>query len=229
MKTLCLLLMLAVLVVAAAPVAAFTGSLSSSNSEINGTGFWVNQSLLPPAEQPNWIPATINWTVTQNINQSWHFDYVLSVYRAEVSHFVLETSQSFTNQDIFNLQGHSGAVNVGWHNVGPGNPSIPSNVYGIKFDSTVGTNLHVSFDSWRAPVWGDFYSKCGNVGGTQNTAWNAGFSTTDTDPISPAANGSLLNHILVPDTTVVPEPGSMMALGAGIIAMLASTRRRERR
>jgi hypothetical protein len=68
------------------------------------------------------------------------------------------------------------------------------------------------------PTWGDFYARCGvrneHQQGTTtwNSAWNTGFTTSDTDPTNPAGSGSVdgtvnYSHLLVPDT-VVPEPVS---------------------
>jgi hypothetical protein len=100
----------------------------------------------------------------------------------------------------------------------PSNPSMPADVYGVKFsigDEGVAepqyTNIIISFDSDRDPIWGDFYAKCGKVGGTQNTIWNEGFLIAD--PLVAPSDGSVLNHILVPDT--IPEPTTIMLLGLG--------------
>jgi hypothetical protein len=133
------------------------------------------------------------------------------VYGADVSHFILETSETFTEDNIFNLSSPGTGVEVGAFSSGGGNPSMPTNVYGIKFDSTAGTNVTISFDSDRDPVWGDFYAKCGATGGTQNTVWNEGFASVD--PVSPVQNGTIDNHILVPNT--VPEPMTVALLGLG--------------
>ena len=92
---------------------------------------------------------------------------------------------------------------------------------GVK-QETGGLTTHTfTFDSSRVPVWGDFYGK----GGPDSFAYNAGFLVAD--PILPAANGSILNHILRPDTlTQVPEVGATVALlGIGALAMGLSRRR----
>lgn len=63
------------------------------------------------------------------------------------------------------------------------------------------------------------------VGGTQNTVWNAGF--TAVDPTDAVDHGSIGNHIIVPDS-VIPEPSSMMALGAGLMGLSGLVIRRRR-
>lgn len=203
---------------------AYTGSLTAPTG-LHGTGFWINDPQDPQA-YPGWFPATISWEVTYNPGGWWRYSYTLQVYRAAVSHFTIETSPDFGPNDIFNATGGFGHYTIGTWNPGPGNPYMPESIYGIKFDETAGTTLNVAFDSYREPVWGDFYAKCGAVGGTQNTAWNAGFSAPD--PEDPIGNGSVAFHILVPDTTVViPEPSGLIALSAGVLGALGLMRRRK--
>ena len=194
---------------------AYIGSLQVADGELNGTGFWITDN-----SEPAWFPAELSWSVTQNVNLTWHYEYNLNVYRADVSHFVIETSQTFGSADLINpdYPGASYAIGTWDSSQGNSNPSIPGPVYGVKFNignAAVSepqyTNINVIFDSTRAPVWGDFYAKCGAVGGTQNTIWNESFLTAD--PLSGPADGSVLNHILVPDS--IPEPATMMLLGLG--------------
>ena len=89
--------------------------------------------------------------------------------------------------------------------------------------------MRISFDSWRSPVWGDFYAKCGSGPLGDNTAWNTGFTSPDTDPSAPPANGSVDYHILVPnsyETQAIPEPGTLALLGLGLAGIALWKRRR---
>ena len=215
-RLMCKLIVLS-LIVLATGAKAFTGNLSSPANELDGTGFWVTEG------------TTITWAVTQ-MSGFWNYDYTLVVPRADISHFIIEVSDNFTGNDFWNVQvlqggvtstglGLSTAPPVGNPGQQP-NPFMPADIYGIKFDGTSGTTLQVNFNSSRAPKWGDFYAKCGNVGGTQNTVWNLGFA--DADPIALAADGSLAYHMLVPDT--VPEPASVIALMTGIVGLIVRRR-----
>jgi len=201
----------------ASPAAAFAGSLSSADLSIYGTGNWIMTG-----------PTQIEWSVFQNPDNSWHYSYLFSHPAGETSHFILETSTNFTRDDFLNPAGDYGSTDIGWHDQSPGNPNLPSPIYGIKFDDTWGLNSLFEFDSYRVPVWGDFYAKNGQAGGFgPNTAWNAGFGMADTDPIAPPADGTIENHILVPDTQLVPipEPTTLLLVGAGLISAFVVRRR----
>jgi hypothetical protein len=174
-------------------------------------------------------PTTLSWNGTDNLDGTWHYDYVLSHPSGGTSHFLLEVSTNFTLDDIFNAGGDFEDVLLGTWTSQNGNPNLPGPLFGLKFDEAEGNVTNIYFDSDRRPVWGDFYAKNGNSGGYGvNTAWNAGF--LDIDPSAPAADGSLANHLLVPDSfgTVVPEPSSLLLLGAGLVGVAIVVRRRKR-
>ncbi len=184
------------------------GSISGATGQMEGTGFWVYDN-----GDNDWTPATMTWNVTRNVNLTWHYEYTLSVHHAAISHLIIETCDTFGASNISNAVHPAQSVSIGMQSQNAGNPSLPSPMYGIKFDSTVGTTVNISFDSDRAPIWGDFYAKCGNVGGTQNTVWNESF--LDSDPTAPAGDGSINNHILVPGCSTIPEPATIALLGLG--------------
>jgi hypothetical protein len=160
-KLLCMLAVLS-LAFAAVGAGAYTGSLSSTASEMDGTGFWIDEG------------STIAWTVTPMAGY-WNYDYTLTVPRAEISHFIIEVSENFTSNDFWDVQVMQGGVSsteLNWFTAPPvgdpdqqPNPFLPADIYGIKFDGTSGTTLQVNFNSSRMPTWGDFYAKCGNAGG----------------------------------------------------------------
>jgi len=235
-----LVLLLSASLCAAAPTISYTGKLASDYTGANSTsadgmitanGGWNNVDH----------PVTLSWRVS--LDSVWHYEYVLTVPDGNlggggISHMLLETSESFTANNIWNLSWSDTLIG---NNYGPGepgksNPGIPGDLFGIKFDkvSEAGEviSFSVDFYSDRNPVWGDFYSKDGvqNVKGvkTDNTAWNAGFTSPDTDPSDDPDNGSIGSHLLVPDTqtTRVPAPAALAlgALGVGITNWLRRKR-----
>lgn len=191
----------------------YSGGLSSNSGGIHLEG--------------SWGPVNLNWNVTQNSQGTWDYLYNLNCGGRAISHFVLETSTSFTSQNIWLA---NGPVTIGLWTSQQGNPQLPEPVHGIKFSATGQTALTYSFTSDRAPVWGDFYTR----DGSGYYAWNGGFAHPDTDPLALPANGSVGNHVLVPDTVShhdtnsVPEPGSI-ALGlCALGGMLGGVVRRRR-
>jgi hypothetical protein len=96
-------------------------------------------------------------------------------------------------------------------------PDLPGDAYGIKFNITgAPTTVVAEFDTAHSPTWGDFYV-CGGLAGP--AAWNEGFTLID--PNDPPADGSILNHILVPGPgTEIPEPSVAALLLAGALLCL---------
>ncbi len=194
----------------AATATMFSGSLSSASGQIGGVGDWINPG-----------PISIAWEVT-DLGTHYHYKYTLTVPRIDFSHFIVEVSPLATMGDFSNLAGpFQGTPGIGDYDQTNGNPNIPAQVHGLKFDNTSGTNVVFQFDSVRVPVWGDFYAKGG--GTPTNQAWNAGFTLPD--PTVPAAGGTVDNHILVPDSKVVPEPATMAVLLTGLITLVPRRRR----
>lgn len=193
------------------------GSLSSPSQLIVG-GNWVDSGYV------------VSYEVTQNMNGTWHYEYSLRTLSGggltpNTSHFVLQLSENINPQtDLFNFSGPIADIEYGTFGPSPGNPGFPAgeSIFGMKINTTNGV-ADFSFDSVRAPMWGDFYAK-----GASDFAYNSDlgvFVANANDYLSPAmgALGQPLNKILVPDT-VIPAPGAAALLGLG--GLLAARRRR---
>jgi hypothetical protein len=158
----------------------------------------------------------------------WHYKYTLTVHTdqaAGISHLNIETSEDFTEDKLENST-WDGETEIGLLQSNPGSP-MPEAMNGIKFDELPGGDTFVvEFDSLRLPIWGDFFAK----GGASSVVYNAGFGSPDSDPdpidpfLNPPANVS--DHILVPDTSELPEPASMAILALGGVFVLVRRRRK---
>jgi hypothetical protein len=130
--------------------------------------------------------------------------------------------------DFINTQGYSlGNLEVNTFD-GTGtskpNPYMPGSVYGLKFEdmfsdpgdpvydgsgNLVAQSWILTFDSFRNPMWGDFYAVDGAApkgsADAYAAAFNSGFG---------GLNGA---NIAVPDTSYVPGPGAVLLgiLGLG--------------
>ncbi len=203
----------------------YSGSLSSGDGGLTGTGGWVNT----PGKS-----VTFGWTVTENADLSWHYHYEFNStgLQGDLGHLVLETGADLTAGDIWNALPDIVAGDPQSYSAAQGNPSLPETVFGLKFQPFSGSVGIMDFDSSAAPGWGDFYAKGGAKSGH---LWNTGF--TASDPIAVAQGGSLDYHVLVPMlnnsvtardvgpeplTSAVPAPGALLlgSLGAGLLSWL---------
>ena len=154
-----------------------------------------------------------------------------------VSHFALDTSDNCTNTSncVYNLTINSisiaqSSLIFGGNTSANGDPNFPGSFFGVRFPGQINpaTNsnqlpLYVEFDSNRVPVYGDFYLKLGQGGGTLpngGSGWNTG-------SINHASN-NILDFVARPDTITVdnPEPSTLAMIGGALI--LASFRFRRR-
>ena len=193
----------------------FTGS-AVFESGLIANGSWAGSSL------------QLNWTVYQDPDGSWYYDYVLIVPEKDISHVVFEAPPTFRQDDLFSLTWPDKLTEVGMHTSANGNPDIPASFYGIKFDSPKegSTSWHIRFATWQGPAWGDFYARDGRTGQGWNSAWNLGFTGPDTDPADPPQDGSIANHVLVPGAPRVqsPESGTLMLVGLALLILPAMLR-----
>ena len=163
----------------------------------------------------------------------------------EISHWILELSPSITANNytdiirdvmLFDPDNPTTTSSVvveaprtySPSDPGNSNPGLPGDIYGLKFDTGTSADLYgYSFLSTRAPIWGDFYAKDGVIptGGGDVYMYNSAFGTDPT-----GATTDFSGWIPVPDTTngtPAPEPGTLLLLGAGLLALgLRRSRRR---
>lgn len=204
----------------------YSGTLSLLNDQLVATASWGNKSLTPP--------TSLFWEVIQS-GSYYDYRYVLTVPTKDISHMIIETSGNVVlGADLMNfslLGGPGNPSSPDTYTSANGNPNMPSGgLYGVKFDATTGsTQWTIAFRSTRAPVWGDFYAKCGGL--TEiNTVYNYGFSGglfNATDYVTRDGTANDLK-LAVPDTVgaVVPDMSSLMGGLVGLPAVLGYAIRR---
>ncbi|MEN6576309.1 MAG: hypothetical protein ABFD90_08200 [Phycisphaerales bacterium] len=224
----------------AAPVS-YMGKLAYGGTGADGT--LIVNSVGP---QAGWLsPITsVSWQVDNTTTPGlWHYEYTITVrdggdLSTDIQCVILETSSTFSWNDLDSVSSTPADwiadVEIGsfsWSH----NRNLPSSVYGVLFGTAVvdPTTLTIGFDSDRMPVWGDLYARSFAVNGSYNTLANAGWESVidDIDPTTPASDGSILDHILVPDSVgtqdvEVPAPGAILlaTLGTSLAGWLRCRR-----
>ncbi len=179
-----------------------TGTLSwtEDNSELYATEAWAQAG------------TTITWTLSQNADGSLHYAYTFAIAEKKaLSHLILQVSPGFDVDEERDYFGGSGYTVVSEPYSTDGNPGIPAveddSWRGLKFEGfSEAIQWTIEFDSYRLPMWGDFYAKDGKDGGDDVIAYNSSFGDSDG-----------LYKIVVPDTAYVPIPGAVLlgVLGLG--------------
>lgn len=208
---------------------------------VDGTATNTITNLSGVVATGGWNPATgtgfsITSTVTQFVDQTgsivYEYDYSVTVPRKDISHIIIGVSQppSGTNYQYWQgtVDNHTTTlIPFAYTDTsnGQSNPNLPTppGLYGIKFAGN-GTSLSLTFFSYNAPVWQDFYAKDGKDGGVKVTAWNTGFGATT----SPFAS----SYIIGPDSMgggfqPVPLPPAVWLLGSGLVGLGAWSRFRK--
>ena len=162
---------------------------------------------------------TVSWVITNPVAGTWHYSYTFSGTATTVgqglSHFILDTSDTCINvaagtlADPNCITNNAVTVSPANYTSAPSNPNFPvgADIIGVKFNVVGGPALPVTitFDSDRAPVYGDFYVKVAN----STTAYNNGLGNE--------ATSTLLSDFIARPGDATPEPGSALLMLAGVL------------
>jgi hypothetical protein len=208
----------------------YTGNITStSGGGLIATGPWNNGG------------ATLSWAVDNTTNAGyWTYNYSFDISTSKaISHVIIELSPTITRDNfdelVIDISSGSDPDAPKTYTLQSGNPGIPGDIYGVKWDTTADPlDYDFSIITVRAPIWGDFYAKDGKSGGADVIAYNTNFGNDTTTAIG---NGNAGGWLLIPDTTgggggqetPVPEPGTFVLLGSGLVALGLFGRRKLRK
>jgi hypothetical protein len=202
-----MVLLLVMSPMASAQLGSYQGCLSTDDGGIVATGAWDYYGL------------KLCWDIQEQADNSWFYQYWFSlpdgspIQYGNPSHFIMSVSPDVTERDFWGFNGSLTELRVGDDNPFDDAPGLfPA----LKLDYE---QTYYSFYSWRVPTLQDFYTKDGTAGGYgANTAWNSGYGDALPAGFS-LADYAQYGKILAPDTgtTVVPEPGTMLLFGLGLV------------
>jgi len=155
--------------------------------------------------------------ITNPVVGTWHYSYTVSGTATTggqgLSHLILDTSDTCINvaagtlADPNCITNNAVTISPGKYISAPSNPNFPAgaSIIGVKFNVVGGPALPVTltFDSDRAPVYGDFYAKVAN----STTAYNNGLGIETTS--------TLLSDFIAMPGELTPEPGTAALMLAG--------------
>lgn len=183
------------------------GSITSGNGGIIVGGDWESVAT----------DVSLGWSISDT-GSAYQYNYYFESPTPSLSHFILQVSDNFNTTNIIQIS-DAGYELGDFSGENPSNPGMDVDppLYGIKYEGfgEEGTAFTLTLLSDRAPMLGDFYAK----GGEDSFAFNSGYG----DRVGA--------NILVPDTVShpVPEPGTMLLLGSGLIGIAGWGRKRFRK
>lgn len=212
---------------------ALSGFISNDTGTLIGSSAWGDGD--GTIDSVSGRDSILSWDVDFGVTNAgtWTYSYTFEVDEKSPSHVIIELSESFTANNIFAGTTPEGEGPEVFTAGGGSNPEMPGDLYGYKWESDDDL-LTMSFTmvTDREPMWGDFYAKDGVSEGENVYAYNSMFGQATVAAID---DGNAGGFVLVPDTEggggggagdPVPEPGTMLLLGTGLLGCGVFLRRK---
>ena len=190
-------------------------------------------------EQGTWTNSFIRWNITLNAGvYSYEYRFYGVGSPQSVSHVSMMSSDTCEQNQLACVRNANRSIEWGWNPRGIDGAEWPNSTagtypdnytyYGPRFQFTgdpltdgFGSYYLLTFDSDRAPMWGDVFIK----GGASNYAYNVGLDGN-------RGSANIGDFIAVPNTTstttsTVPEPSTYVLMAAGLAGLGLAARRRK--
>ena len=170
--TKCAIFAIAAVVTLAASAASHAAPVYGEPADLSGTRTVGAVGLDNISSDPSWDDVVLRWVITDNGNNTYHYSYTLENFnQPAISHFTLDVTDSAIVDETpsaglvtnAQLNGFDISASLEFGNKDGITGAVKFDIREDGIPVPEGTDLTYSFNSNRAPVWGDFFIKGGRT------------------------------------------------------------------